>query len=265
MSCFGQRYNPNPPREWYRYQTPCPSISPQINILDIVNPESNIPNRYKYELAVYKKGNILQYKKNSADITKAQRYSQIAKGMWTNRTKTWGSQGVLVSDPNTDLLKRVNYSTIVRTNYSVNGTEIVYPRLCSKPSPQVYPVLPPSGSDINPDLLTPLPPLPEIKGPDVPQDIMPPYEYKPTIIYPVEIQDGGTLLCNITANPCTGKILNQTYTRDCYPSSASDVPGPVTLLCWNDGLHTYYPKTKRTYGNSNNKWPINSKLIFSAN
>jgi hypothetical protein len=180
--------------------------------------------------------------------------------MWTNRTKTWASQSELVSDPNTDLLKRVNYSTVVRTNYSVNGTELSFPRLCQEKIQPVYPALPTTGTNNIPN-----PPLPEKKEPEVPQDSMPPYIYNPTIIYPIEIQDGGTLLCNITANPCTGKILNQTYTRDCYPSTASDVPGPVTLLCWNNGLQPYYPKTKRTYGNSNNKWPINSKLIFSAN
>ena len=101
MSCFGPNYNPQPPREWYRFQNNCSTaaFSP-INITTLLNPSNNISPAYKYQLAVYKKGNILQYKKNSSDLTKKQRYAQIAKGMWTNRTKTWSSQSESVSNPN---------------------------------------------------------------------------------------------------------------------------------------------------------------------
>jgi hypothetical protein len=58
------------------------------------------------------KGNILQYKKNSSNLTKQQRYSQIAKGLWTNRTKSWASQTQTSTNPNTSSLLRVNYETI---------------------------------------------------------------------------------------------------------------------------------------------------------
>jgi hypothetical protein len=54
------------------------------------------------------KGNILQYKKNSSSLTKNQRYTQIAKGMWTNRTKTWATQSATYTNPNTGSLLRVN-------------------------------------------------------------------------------------------------------------------------------------------------------------
>ena len=62
------------------------------------------------------KGNILQYKKNSSSLTKNQRYTQIAKGMWTNRNKTWATQSDTYSNPNTNSLKQVNYSILDLSN-----------------------------------------------------------------------------------------------------------------------------------------------------
>jgi hypothetical protein len=94
---------------------------------------------------------------------------------------------------------------------------------------------------------------------------MPPYVYRPKTIIQAAIQTGGSLIGSIVANPCTGQTLQQTYIQQCNSSSESDVPGPETILCWNDGLQTYYPKTRLTYGTSGNKWPTNAKLIFSAN
>jgi hypothetical protein len=58
------------------------------------------------------KGNVLQYKKNSSSLTKNQRYSQIAKGMWTNRTKTWATQSDKYTNPNMTSLRRVNYAVV---------------------------------------------------------------------------------------------------------------------------------------------------------
>ena len=269
MSCLGPDYNPVPTREWYRFQNACPGTAPQADealSANAADPTVGVLQGYKYILPVYKKGNVLQYKKNSSNLTQNQRYAQIAKGMWTNRTKTWGSQSESVTNPNSDLLKRVNYDTFVIPNYSVDGTEVVEPVLATSDITSCMPIpaknfaaLPPRSNLVN-------------NNPTVPVVVkstttltMPPYVYRPKIITQVAIQTGGSLIGTIVANPCTGKILQQTYNQECYPSSDSDVPGPSTILCWNDGLQTYYPRTRLTYGTSGNKWPTNAKLIFSAN
>jgi len=266
MSCLGPNYNPNPPKEWSRFQNNCSGDTiPQIDTTILLDSNNIIPNDYKYRLAAYKKGNILQYKKNSASITKSQRYAQIAKGMWVNRTKTWSSQSEIVSNPNTDLLKRVNYTTNIIPNYSLDGTEVIVPILSSATNSSClldtvtnFVSLPPIG--------TGNPTIPTIPDTEYTQATitLPPYINIPKIVPSKAIQTGGSLLCNIVEDPCTGEVLDRTYTKDCYPNTASDVPGPFTELCWNDGLQTYYPKTKLTYGTSGNKWPTNSKLIFSA-
>ena len=93
---------------------------------------------------------------------------------------------------------------------------------------------------------------------------MAPYVYQPKVVQTPIIQDGGVLICSVIQDPCTGTILDKTYTQDCYPSTDSDVPGKPTLLCWNSGMQTYYPKTKLTYGTTGNKWPTNAKAIFPA-
>jgi hypothetical protein len=104
MSCTNN-YLPNPPRAWSRVNNKC----------TYENAENNVnKNKYIYLSAYYKtalinKGNILQYKKNSSQLTKKQRYTQIAKGLWTNRTKTWATQSVTYTNPNTMSLKRVGY------------------------------------------------------------------------------------------------------------------------------------------------------------
>jgi len=98
MSCLGPCYNPVPTREWSRFQNTCSSnnsatISPIITALQLAN-------NYK--------GNILQYKKNSSNLTKRQIYTQIAKGNWTNRTTTWATQSDTYTNPNTNDLPQVN-------------------------------------------------------------------------------------------------------------------------------------------------------------
>jgi len=263
MSCLGPKYNPNPPKEWYRYQNNCHPFIPAVEIATLLNPEASklIPNSYKYFLPVYIKGNILQYKKNSANLTKNQRYSQIAKGMWTNRTKTWSSQNERASNPNSDLLQRVNYTTTIVQKYGLDGTEIIIPinpDCINNPANNSSSLPPRNSSSSNGGI-----PPPPVNPP--PPIILPPKVNNQKYIYLNEIKNGGTLLGNIIQNPCNDEILQQTYLQDCYPTSDSDVPGPLTSLCWNDGLPTYYPKTKLTYGTSDNKWPTNAKFIFSAN
>lgn len=96
MSGLGPGYNPKPPRAWSRVQ---------INVL-------NNPADYQVKKQMLLKGNILQYKKNSSSLTKQQRYSQIAKGQWTNRTRSYASQTQTTTNPNTASLLRVNYESV---------------------------------------------------------------------------------------------------------------------------------------------------------
>ena len=58
------------------------------------------------------KGNILQYKGNSSQLTKKQKYSQLAKGFGPNRTKVFATQSETYTNPNTTGLLRVNSTTL---------------------------------------------------------------------------------------------------------------------------------------------------------
>ena len=98
MTCLGPNYNPIPPRAWSRVQNQCTfDLEVPLNI---------------HRNQIIKKGNILQYKKNSSGLTQQQRYSQIAKGMWTNRTTTWASQTQTATNPNILNLKQVNFTPV---------------------------------------------------------------------------------------------------------------------------------------------------------
>ncbi len=196
MTCT---YNPLPPRAWSRVQNRCVYEKDNFVLDDLKN-------------AYLRKGNVLQYKKNSSDLTKNQRYAQIAKGLWTNRTRTWATQSETYTNPNMNSLKRVNYTTPpVNINNNNNNNLFNCPNA-------------------------------------------------------VEFKDGGTLICGVNENPCTGEILasSVTPTRRFYPTSASDVPGRILPLFWDENLPTWYPRQRYVMNNSTNKWPQNYKLFVSA-
>jgi len=117
MSCLGPGYNPNPQRAWSRVQNPCSyNLDPPTAVYIPLTGQTINLQDYQYDKKMLLKGNILQYKKNSSNLTKQQRYSQIAKGLWTNRTKSWASQSETSTNPNTSSLLRVNYETIPLMN-----------------------------------------------------------------------------------------------------------------------------------------------------
>ena len=90
MSCYNN-YVPQPSRDWSRVQNSCVQLS--ISESD--------------KIAMLNKGNVLQYKANSSNLTKAQKYSKIAKGQWINRNTTWATQSARgYTNPNTQSLKR---------------------------------------------------------------------------------------------------------------------------------------------------------------
>ena len=277
MACFAfNGLPPDPPRVWSRVQGRCSTL-----------PVDTITQKEADLIAMASKGNILQYKNNSSNITKQQRYSQIAKGMWTNRNTTWASQSVNATMPNTLSLKRVNYKTI----YLDNGAPAIGPITCPTPvEPTIPSTLPINPNTINRSIelndnqlgirpnLCPVyviptgPPIfinggPSPQLPKKPVDpiivpvlpvINPPIEPAPRVI----IADGGNLICNVTENICTGEVLSVTQANDnCNPSSASDVPGPIVPLCYSNGLPTYYPRQRYIMTNSGNKFPIGYKCL----
>jgi hypothetical protein len=115
---YNYQYLPNPPRAWSRLQ----------NQYTYINPNTNNPDYYK-ELYIpvinktlsssqalyldkqFYKGNILQYKNNSANLTKKQKYSNLVKGLGPSRTKNFATQTDIYTNPNTNELLRVNYET----------------------------------------------------------------------------------------------------------------------------------------------------------
>lgn len=100
-------YNPNPPRVWSRVQNPC-----TFNTNNTIN--QDIDKR------IYK-GNILQYKGNSASLTRSQRYSQLARMAGPNRTKVFATQTQTYTNPNTSGLLRVGYTTYSFPNQIVGA------------------------------------------------------------------------------------------------------------------------------------------------
>jgi hypothetical protein len=113
MSCLGPGYNPQPPRAWSRVEDICAITTDSSGtILSPISGKQVPLGAYYYDVQMINKGNVLQYKKNSSSLTKKQRYSQIAKGMWTNRTKTWATQSDTYTNPNMTSLRRVNFTVI---------------------------------------------------------------------------------------------------------------------------------------------------------
>lgn len=78
------------------------------------------------------------------------------------------------------------------------------------------------------------------------------------------VQDGGTLLCGTYANPCTNITTQSVYTRNCFPSYCSDVPGKPIELCWNPKSPSFFPRTRYTMPTSGTKWPQGYKAFVSA-
>jgi hypothetical protein len=231
MSCLGLNYNPNPTREWIRYQ-------PRY-----------IDTSYKEKM--YRKGNVLQHFNNSARFTKNQIYARISQKNYI----AWASQ----NNPNIKLLKRVNEEYTPLPNQNImddNMVTSIQNALCIKtPINNNNNLLPTNNGGNN---KPPPPPPPPPKHKNI-SPSMPPYITDPGYVLYV-IPTGGQLLCNQIVNPCTNTLLQEFKNGDCYSTTSSNVPGKPQLLCWSGRDPVYIPKVKRTYGTSNTKWPINAKL-----
>jgi hypothetical protein len=168
-------------------------------------------NYLEYYQPAYNKGNILQYKGNSANLTKNQRYSKIAKRQWTNRTTTWATQSQIYTNPNTSSLARIG-----QTYIPTPARGYVSPIDCS------------GGTG----------------------------DY---------IEDGGVLDGTLTINQCTGAVIQKVSPRICNLSTDCDVPGTPIVLCWNDKNPTWFPRQRLTMPTSGGKFPVNYKMLRSAN
>ena len=261
MTCNNSNcYLPIPPRAWSRVQNSC-SLFDETNfdgnsLVPVPYTGKLVPASTLYlEYAMLNKGNVLQYKKNSSNLTKQQRYAQIAKGKWTNRNTTWATQSTRgYTNPNNQSLQRVN-----NINITLSGVPTVEPVTCPNPITTVNDSLPPasSGGSANPETIPPPPPPPTAPSTSfgsIPTIIETPVE-------PIVIQDLGNLVCGTQENVCTGELIRQPTDTICHPTTDSDVPGPLMELCWNDGNPTWYPRQRYVMTNSGNKWPTNAVLL----
>ena len=264
MSCYNNNcYLPNPPRAWSRVQNSC-SLNTDNNNSGVVQlPYSNkiIPvASLGLELAMLNKGNVLQYKANSSNLTKAQKYSKIVQGQWVNRNTTWATQSTRgYTNPNTTSLKRSG--NVVNIAIDPITGAIIGPTAAPPTCPQsVIPInngIPSNGgggSDVDdPNIPPPVEPTP---GSNTFPDTIP-----DTPVEPIVIQDGGILICSVQENICTGETKSTLSQQLCNPTSDSDVPGTIQELCWNDGTPTWYPRSRYVMTNSANKWPVNATLV----
>jgi len=115
-------YLPLPPRVWSRVQNQCTYTDISNNYINVYIPLTNQTvslAQANYQEKLLYKGNILQYKNNSARLTKSQKYTQLAKCMGPNRTKVFATQSQTYTNPNTTGLLRVNYNTFPFPNQLV--------------------------------------------------------------------------------------------------------------------------------------------------
>jgi len=117
-----QNYLPIPPRVWSRVQDPCTYLNPNDDYTTAYIPltkQTVLLAQANYEGKILYKGNILQYKKNSSQLTKSQKYTQLAKGLGPSRTKVFATQSETYTNPNTTGLLRVNYNELPFPNQLV--------------------------------------------------------------------------------------------------------------------------------------------------
>ena len=199
-------YIPNPARDWYRVQLR----------LDC---SSNFVSGTQLSKRMLEKGNVLQYKKNSSNLTRNQKYALIARGKWTNRTKTYATQSDVCSNPNTNSLRRVDGINMCYGISSAFQYDMLNPLRCN-------------------DKIC-FDPLEDLSF--------------NTIV------EGGVLIGTDRVNPCTQVLEQRTFTDPCNLTSASDVPGKIQELCWDLRLEPWYAMPRYTMNTSDNKWPTNYK------
>jgi hypothetical protein len=217
-------YNPVPPRVWSRVQNRC-SVFAYSNNYDPVY----IPSTGQYTTAL-----VAQYEGQMLQKSNILQYKKNSSCLSKNQKLSLISKGYWCNRrkcyaAQTQTYSNPNTSSLQRVNY------VTYPypnNLVGKPN-----------------------------NPSGPFQVGLPNPFGcPT----TTIVDGGSLLCNTIVQPCSNQVIETTYTRKCYPTTDSDVPGAVTYLCWKDGTQTWYPRQRYIMTNSLNKWPVNYKGLKPA-
>jgi hypothetical protein len=224
-------YLPIPPRAWSRVEGNINCISPIIPPLgkyDVYIPltkQTVPPAIADYQQKVLYKGNILQYKNNSSNLSKKQIYSKIANGKWINN-KSYATQSLTYSNPNTKSLYRVNANQISTPNDTAGQVGN-----SSGPYGDVY---------------------------------YNPFNCSTDIIEEGGSLVCGTL-ANPCTNQLIKSSKSQNcalITSSNVPGFR--VPGIAKILCWNKKLSVFIPRQRRVMSNSGNKWPFNYKGFVSG-
>jgi len=244
--CILKNYLPIPPRDWTR------ANSLEFYYLNNYQPESiYIPKLDKYVSPIearvlsrmFVKGNVLQYPANRAFLTKQMKYAKIVRGLWNQRKKSWASQSSRITMPNVNQLYRPN-SEIISNN--ANG-EIVFGDCKAKAKdPVSFPIGgEPVENGINfPDIPDPVPQ-------DSSTDAFP--IFPPKVKVELSIITGGNLIACSKENLCSGAVTTQLKNIGCYPTTDSDVPGPIMKLCYPNNIELTLPHPTRKYTQAN-KW-----------
>jgi len=108
-ACGGVGYVPNPPRLWSRANgNNCPNCASNYGYqICSSNPNPNAGRVYSTrELDERRKAEILKYKNNSSNMSKAQQYSMASRNALT-RKKSWATQTQTYTNPNVDNLPEI--------------------------------------------------------------------------------------------------------------------------------------------------------------
>lgn len=202
-------YNPIPPRLWSRFQNPV------VDNTDIVN---------SYKEKMLYKGNILQYKCNSLCETKKQKYSRIAQGFGSGRTKVFATQSETYTNPNKNGFLRTGSKIIPFPNYVVGEPNNVS-------GPFSFNVPNPDNCNNDGSL--------EDGGTLVAGKIVIPCT---DIIINDDAQKGEMIYSS---------------------SSSSGVPGKL-LLGWDPSLKPWFPRYHNTMTTAGGSWPEGAKIFISA-
>jgi hypothetical protein len=220
-------YNPIPSRVWSRVQADCVYVDPGSNYNSVYIPLTNQTvslAQADYEAKQFYKGNILQYKGNSAQLTKKQKYSQLARCAGPSRTKVFATQSQRgYTNPNTTAMKRVGYTTYTFPNQIVNAPNNIS-------GPFTYNIPNPFGC---------------ANG---------------NAVQDGGVLICGSLENPCSGEVYKEGPQNATV---CFPASASNVPGS-SFLCWNNKIQTWFPRQRYFMNNSADKWPEGYKGFTSA-
>lgn len=258
--CLGRKYLPQPPRLWERTNATCEILFQNIDEnANVYFPyfDKNVPvSKLSYLKKMLYKGNILQYPSQctSVGFTKRMNYARIAKGFGKYRKKGWATQTHSYTSPNPNLLHRKQFSI---TSNNLNGEiqildcklpfteDVVFPDPSNPISDLENPIFPPINTPVDTDS----------------------YEYPITPIQPIindSVIEGGNLQHCTRGNICSGEIREFAKKIPCFPTSASDVPGPIINLCYPSNFPAFNPRVRKTYTASSTKWPINAKGNIAA-